>query len=62
MNFAEAIKMGSYGAYVWSCYGLTLLALVWLAIGTQRDWRNELKHARRRAMSNLTKDQPQVPS
>ena len=24
----EALGMGGYGAYVWSCYGLTLIVLV----------------------------------
>ena len=46
---ADAIKMGDYGAYVWSCYGLTLAALLYLAVSVKRAWQVELKHARRRA-------------
>jgi heme exporter protein CcmD len=25
---SEILNMGSYGAYVWSCFGLTLIVLV----------------------------------
>lgn len=49
MMFAEAIKMGDYGAYVWSSYGLTLVALLYLVVAVSRAWRIELKQARRRA-------------
>ena len=34
----EALSMGGYGAYVWSCYGLTLVVLIIL------DWRSRLRH------------------
>jgi heme exporter protein CcmD len=56
---ADALRMGSYGAYVWSCYGLTLVALVLLAVVAQRNWRNELKHARRRAQTAHSSTGPQ---
>jgi len=51
MTLGAALSMGRYGGYVWSCYGLTLLALVFLAIMPHRRWRSELKLAKRRAAS-----------
>ncbi len=50
----EALKMGTYGAYVWSCYGLTLLGLLYLAFVVRRNWQSELKHAKRRAQAATT--------
>jgi heme exporter protein CcmD len=50
----EALKMGTYGAYVWSCFGLTLLGLLYLAFAVRRSWQSELKHARRRAQAATT--------
>jgi len=47
----DAFKMGSYGAYVWSSYGLTLLGLLFMAFAARRSWQTELKHARRRAQA-----------
>lgn len=47
--FSEAIGMGGYGGYVWSCYGLTLVALTALAVIARRRWQTELRQARRRA-------------
>ena len=46
---AQAWQMGSYGAYVWSSYGLTVLGLVCMLIAASRSWQSELKSARRRA-------------
>jgi len=40
--------MGEYGLYVWSSYGLALLALVWIGVSARQQWRRELKHAQRR--------------
>jgi heme exporter protein CcmD len=48
---SDAFKMGSYGAYVWSSYGLTLLGLLFMAFAARRSWRIELKQARRRAQA-----------
>lgn len=36
----EALSMGGYGAYVWSCYGLTLAVIVF------SEWRARIKHKR----------------
>lgn len=51
MMSIDAFKMGSYGAYVWSSYGLTLLGLLFMAIAARRSWQAELKQARRRAQA-----------
>lgn len=48
MNLKDILDMGEYGAYVWSCYGLTLAVLVlnvWLA---RRSLSEQLLHAKRR--------------
>ena len=36
----EALSMGGYGAYVWSCFGLTLAIVVF------SEWRARIKHKR----------------
>lgn len=45
----DALKMGEYGLYVWSSYGLTFVVLLWLACYVRHACVRELKHARRRA-------------
>lgn len=54
MLSVEAFKMGSYGAYVWSCYGLTLAGLLIMVFVARQSWRTELKQARRRAEAART--------
>jgi len=34
----DALAMGNYGAYVWSCFGLTLIVIVLSA------WRAQARH------------------
>jgi len=34
----DGLAMGDYGAYVWSCYALTLVIVVFLS------WRARLRH------------------
>lgn len=29
MSWSEFFAMGGYGGYVWSAYGVTLIALIW---------------------------------
>ena len=36
----EVFSMGGYGAYVWSCYGLTFVIVVFL------NWRGRLRQKR----------------
>lgn len=47
----DALKMGEYGVYVWSSYGLTFVVLLWLAFYVRHVCVRELKHARRRAQA-----------
>ena len=35
-----SLSMGAYGGYVWSCFALTLVIVVFL------DWRARLRHKR----------------
>jgi heme exporter protein CcmD len=49
MTLGTAWGMGRYGGYVWTCYGITLLALIFLAVVVRRRWQSELKLATRRA-------------
>jgi len=53
MTLGTAWGMGRYGGYVWSCYGLTLLALIFLAVVVRRSWQSELSKARRRASTTV---------
>ncbi len=36
----DAFAMGGYGAYVWSCFGLTVVIVVF------SEWRARIKHKR----------------
>ena len=36
----EKLAMGSYGVYVWSCFGLTLIVVLF------SEWRARLRHKR----------------
>jgi heme exporter protein CcmD len=36
----EAFAMGNYGIYVWSCFGLALVVVLFA------DWRARLRHKR----------------
>lgn len=51
MTLDAAIRMGGYGAYVWTSYGITLLGLGSLVIAVRRRWRSAIKEARRRLNS-----------
>ncbi len=48
MMSTAAFQMGKYGIYVWSCYGLTMVGLVFLIFVVRRQWQIELRHAKRR--------------
>jgi heme exporter protein CcmD len=49
MNLADFLHMGGYGGYVWSCYGLTAVALIAIEWGGKRRLARALKSAERRA-------------
>jgi heme exporter protein CcmD len=51
MSF-EVLRMGNYGAYVWSAYGLTLLALIAMVTVARGAARRELQAALRRVQIN----------
>ena len=36
----DGLAMGGYGAYVWSCFGLTLVIVVF------SEWRARIRHKR----------------
>jgi heme exporter protein CcmD len=46
-----ALSMGHYGVFVWSCYGLSVLTLVWLGIAVRLRLRSQLELAKRRAQT-----------
>jgi heme exporter protein CcmD len=49
MDLQNFLSMSGYGAYVWSCYGLTLAVLVWSAWSARRALREQIVQATRRA-------------
>jgi len=48
MNLQSFLSMSGYGAYVWSCYGLTIAVLLWNVWSARRQLREAIVHARRR--------------
>jgi heme exporter protein D len=48
MSLREFIAMGSYGGYIWACYGVTVAFLVFSAWSARRQLRGEIVAARRR--------------
>ena len=51
MNLREFLEMGNYGAYIWSCYGLTLAVLIWSAWSARRQLSEQIVTAKRRAQT-----------
>jgi heme exporter protein D len=52
MNLHEFLNMSGYGAYVWSCYGLTALVLVGLSWSSRRALKTQTLVARRRLQAS----------
>jgi heme exporter protein CcmD len=48
MSLENFVSMGGYGAYVWSCYALTLAALLWNVWSARHSLEAEIQRARRR--------------
>jgi heme exporter protein CcmD len=48
MSLREFIAMGSYGGYIWSCYGVTVAMLIFSAWSARRRLGEEIGAARRR--------------
>ena len=51
MTLQKFLEMSGYGAYVWSCYGLTFAVLIWQGIAARRGLANELVRAQRRVQA-----------
>ena len=43
--------MDGYGAYVWSCFGLTFAVLIYNAWASRQQLREEIVRAKRRALA-----------
>jgi heme exporter protein D len=48
MSLREFLHMGGYGPYIWSCYGLTVLTLIWSAWSARRELRRQIAVSKRR--------------
>ena len=51
MNWQAFFSMSGYGAYVWSCYALTFIVLVWNLIGSRAELKRQITQAKRRSQS-----------
>lgn len=51
---SEFFAMGSYGAYVWSCMGLTLIVMVICTAQALRRQRNVIDELRRKITETET--------
>ncbi len=53
----QSLQLQTYAGYVWSCYALTLVALIGVAWHARRQWRDAERDAQRRLQiqeSNLS--------
>jgi heme exporter protein D len=57
MNITEFFAMGGYGAYIWSCYGLTAVVLVFMAWRARSELKSEIQRTQRRNQA-ATSTQP----
>lgn len=48
MSFSEFVSMGGYGQYVWPCYGLAVLTLVWNVWAARRELQQQIRVTQRR--------------
>jgi heme exporter protein CcmD len=51
MNLHDFLDMSGYAAYVWPCYGLTLVVLLWNLWSARRQLQGETVRAKRRAQA-----------
>jgi heme exporter protein CcmD len=58
MDLHNFLSMSGYGAFVWSCYGLTVAVLVWTAWSARRTLREQIVQASRRAQMQATERTP----
>jgi heme exporter protein CcmD len=52
MSLREFLHMSGYGPYIWSCYGLTLGALIWNVWSARRELRRQIAVTRRRLQAS----------
>jgi heme exporter protein CcmD len=50
MNLTTFFAMGGYGAYIWSCYGLTAAVLIFMAWRARSELKAEIARAQRRSV------------
>jgi heme exporter protein CcmD len=50
----DSLSFGNYGAYVWTSYALTFIALIVMAVAARSAAKAELKSAMRRNQINQT--------
>lgn len=51
MTLTAFLAMGGYGAYIWSCYGLTAVVLIFMAWRARRELDAEILKAKRRTQA-----------
>jgi len=56
MNLTTFFAMGGYGAYIWSCYGLTAAVLIFMAWRARSELKAEITRAQRRSV--IAEQQP----
>lgn len=55
MSLAEFLSMGGYGKYVWSCYGISLIALALNIILPKMRERKTLNYLQKKLHSETNK-------
>jgi heme exporter protein CcmD len=50
MNLTTFFAMGGYGAYIWSCYGITAAVLIFMVWRARSELKSEIVRAQRRAV------------
>ena len=46
-SLIDLLSMNGHGPYVWACYGLTAIVLIFLVMAPRHRQRNFLKHQQR---------------
>jgi heme exporter protein CcmD len=50
MNFTTFFAMGGYGAYIWSCYGITAAVLIFMLWRARSELKAEIIRTERRTV------------
>jgi heme exporter protein CcmD len=51
MGLQDFLHMSGYGAYVWSCFGLTFAVLIYNVWAARHEWSEQVLKARQRLES-----------